>query len=135
MASRLFYPAEGALEARVVDLFCSITIGGTGTVSSFDGLGFADVTKESADGQYTLELQDSYPALLAATMTLLDDTDSNPASVGCLMRVQSEDVDASGGTPEIVIQAFTSDDGADANPASGAVLLVHLKLRNSTLRS
>jgi hypothetical protein len=121
MANRTFSPHEGALEKRVVDLFGTVTIGSSGAVSASGGAGIHRITKESAAGQYTVVLQDSYNALLWADVSLVDDTDSNPASV------------AVGTTPKIVIQGYAFDDGADANFADGAKLLIKLTLRNSSV--
>lgn len=131
MASRTFSLPEGALENRVVSLYCAVTIGSSGAVASYSGKGIASVVKESAAGQYTVTLQDQYNALLHPSMTLLDDTDSSPATVGTHMRLQSQAVSAS--TPTVVVQCYAGDDGADANPADGAVIYLKLELRNSTV--
>lgn len=136
MANRRFLPPLGALEVDVVDLFATLTIGNAGSISasggSASGKGFASFTKESAAGQYTLALSDSYNSLLWAGVTLLDDTGSNPATVAVTARVLSEDVDSSS-APEVVIQGYALDDGAAADFADGAKLLVALKLRNSSV--
>jgi hypothetical protein len=134
MANRSFRPPLGALEVDVVELFAKLTIGATGGVTavSTTSKGFASFTKESSAGQYTLALSDSYNSLLFAGITLLDATDSDPAAVGCSFRVLSEDVDHTS-TPNVVIQAYTTDDGAAANPRDGAVVQVMLKLKNSSV--
>lgn len=131
MANRMFYLPEGSLENRVVDVFVDITIGASGAVTSGAGKGVASVVKESAAGQYTITLQDQYSSLLAASIVRIHTADSDPATVGVETRLLSEAVSAA--TPTVVMQCATSDDGAKANPASGARFLVCLKLKNSTI--
>ncbi len=137
MASRTFRPPLGALEVDVVELFATLTIGTSGSISASggdaEGKGFASFTKESAAGKYTLELEDTYQELLWAGITLEDATASDSASVGTLFRVFSENVAGVSADPTIVIQAYASDDGAAANCRDGAVVKVCLKLRNSTV--
>jgi hypothetical protein len=120
------------LEVDVCSLFVEINIGAAGAVSSSSGLGIASVTKESAAGQYTIRLTDSYNKLLWASVILLDDTNSDPATAAVEARILSEDVD-NASTPNIVIQGIALDDGAAANFASGAKLLVKIELRNSSV--
>lgn len=132
MADRNFYPAHQALEINSVHLYAEINVGASGAVSSSSGLGIASVTKESAAGQYTIRLSDSYNKLLHASIMLLDDTNSDPTSVAIIGRVLSEDVD-NASTPNLVIQGVALDDGAAANFASGAKLLVKIELRNSSV--
>ena len=132
MADRNFYPAHQALEINCVSLWAEINIGAAGAVSSSSGLGIASVTKESAAGQYTIALTDSYNKLLWAGISLLDDADSDPTSVAVSARIQSEDVD-SDSAPELVIQGYDVTDGSAANFADGAKLLVKIELRNSSV--
>lgn len=132
MANRNFFSNSYSLEVDHVTLWAEINVGASGAVSSSSGLGIASVTKESTAGQYTIALSDSYNKLLHAQIMLLDDTDSNPATVAIIGRVLSEDV-ASSSAPKIVIQGVALDDGAAANFASGAKLLVKIELRNSSV--
>lgn len=132
MANRTFHPNQGSLEINVVHLYGTITVGSSGAVASSTGKGIASVTKESADGQYTVALQDSYNALLYANIQTLHSTDSAASTVGIVGRINSADV-ASSTAPVVVFQMFALDDGADANPAEGAVLYFQITLRNSSL--
>jgi hypothetical protein len=132
LANRNFYSNAYSLELDVVSLFVEINIGAAGAVSSSSGLGIASVTKESAAGQYTIRLTDSYNKLLWASVILLDDTNSDPATAAVEARILSEDVDNTS-TPNIVIQGIALDDGAPANFVSGAKLLVKIELRNSSV--
>lgn len=131
MADRSFYLPEGSLEARVCEVYVNLVVGASGAVTSGTGKGVVSVVKESAAGQYTITLQDRYTSLLSASMALLHSTDSDPTTVGVHMRLNSEAVSAA--TPTVVLQCFAGDDGADANPASGARILVCLKMKNSTV--
>lgn len=130
MANRNFYPNHKSLEVDVVHLYAQITIGASGAVSSSSGLGIASVVKESAAGQYTITLSDSYNKLLHANVFALSTTDA-AQTVGTAFRVQSQAVDAA--TPTLVIQASDTATGADANPTSGDVLYVKIELRNSSV--
>ena len=132
MANRSFYPNHQSLEVDCVHLWAEINIGASGAVSSSSGLGIASVTKETAAGQYTIALTDSYNKLLWAGISLLDDADSDPTSVAVSARIQSEDVD-SDSAPELVIQGYDVTDGSAANFANGAKLLVKIELRNSSV--
>lgn len=131
MSGRMYLPPEGALEARVVDLFGSITFGTTGSISTSSGKGIASVARNSA-GNITVTLSDSYNALLWAGATVLDTNNSSSATYATSARVYSEDVSNST-TPTVILQGYAFDDGAAADFASGAKLLVHLKLRNSSI--
>lgn len=130
MANRIFYPSKGCLEIDVCELFCEINIGSTGAVSSSSGKGIASVVRNSA-GKYTITLSDSYNKLLWADVAVLDDTNSDPVSVGTVGRLFSEDVD--GSTPTLAIQFYDFTDGSAADPADGAKVFVKIQLRNSSV--
>jgi hypothetical protein len=129
MANKSWLPVLGALEVDVVGLYGSITFGSTGAVSASSGKGIASVVRNSA-GNYTITLDDSYQALLWAGVTLLHSASSDPSTVGVEWRVASADVLSA---KTVVIQSFASDDGAAADPASGAQVLLKFDLRNSTV--
>lgn len=129
MADRSWMPPLGSLDAGVVELFCKITVGTTGSVSAGTGNGVASVAL-AATGQYTITLSDKYTSLLWAGVTLLDDTDSAATTVGIGTRLQAEAVATD---KTITVQTYALDDGADAAPASGAILYVAMKLKNSSV--
>ena len=130
MANRSFLPPEGHLEARVVKLYGTMTVGASGAVSSSSGKGIASVVHDST-GKYTVTLTDSYQSLLHHSVSLLDDTDSDPTTVGVLVRGSAEDVDNA--TPTFTFQFYDTTDGGAADPASGAVVTWELTLKNSTI--
>jgi hypothetical protein len=119
------------MEVNVVSLFCEATIGASGAVSASYGKGVTSITKETAAGQYTILLDDQYSRFLGGTVTLLDTADSDPATVGVHARIKAQTVTAS--TKTVVVQFYAGDDGAVANPASGAKFYVRLDLRNSSV--
>jgi hypothetical protein len=131
MANRSFLPPLGHLEVDVVELFGTITIGASGAVSASSGKGIASVVKETAAGQYTITLSDRYNSLLFASAVVLDDTNSDPVTVGIQPRLLSQDVNNA--TPTVAIQFYDHTDGSAANPASGAVVYVSIKVRNSSV--
>lgn len=130
MADRKFLPPLGALEVDVVDLFCTIPIGASGAVGTVVGKGVTSVTRNSA-GKYTILLSDRYNSFLWGDVSTLDDTNSDATTVGIHTRLFSEAVNNA--TPTVIIQAVAGDDGAAADPANGATLYVHFKLRNSSV--
>ncbi len=133
MANRSFHRIAGSLEIEPVMLWASITVGATGAVSASYGQGIASVTRLSA-GQYKISLADTYNKLLFADVSLLDTTDSDPTTVGVLSRIKSEQV-ASTTAPQIVIQCFNTTNGAAADPRNGALLLVKIEVRNSSVQA
>lgn len=130
MANRLWLPPSGSLEVNVCEIFGSITVGAAGAVTTSSGKGIASVVKESAAGQYTITLSDSYNSLLWAGFTLVTSTD-DAETVGTAHRINSSAVDNS--TPTVVLQCSDTATGADANPSSGSVILFTFKLKNSSV--
>lgn len=131
MANRMWLPPAGSLEVSVVELFGSITIGATGAVSAQSGKGIGTITRTSA-GLYSIPLTDTYSSFLWGGITLLDSASSDPSTVGTASRFKSQAV-SSGTAPLVTIQMYASDDGAAADPASGAVIYFTLKLKNSSV--
>jgi len=132
MANRNFYPNALSLEIDHVHLYASIVVGASGAVTSFTGKGIASVTKAAEAGRYTIALEDSYNKILDCTIQLVSTAASDPATVAVTSRVRSEQV-VHATAPSLVTQGYALDDGADADFASGATLLVHITLRNSSV--
>ena len=129
MASRIFYSPLGGLEVDIVELYGKFAVGASGAVGTTSGKGIASVTRESA-GLYTVTLSDSYNMLLWGSAAILDTADSNPTTVGVIARIKAEAVNAS---KTATFQFYAMDDGAAADPASGSVVYIALKLRNSSV--
>ena len=130
MANRLWLPPSGSLEVNVCEIFGSITIGASGAVTTSSGKGIASVVKESAAGQYTITLSDSYNSLLWGGFTLKSTTDG-AQTIGTAYRINSEAV--SNSTPTVVLQCSDTATGADATPTSGDVIIFTFKLKNSSV--
>lgn len=130
MANHTFRPPLGGLEVDVVELFGNFAVGSTGAVGTTVGKGITSVTRNST-GQYTILLDGTYNAFLWGAAGIMSTADSDPATVGVLARLEAQTVATS--TPTVVIQFYALDDGAVADPASGAVVYFTLKLRNSSV--
>lgn len=130
MANRSFHKPLGHLEIDVVTLYGSITIGAAGAVSSSTGKGIASVALTGTGG-YIVTLSDTYNAFLYADIQTLHSTDSDATTVGIHGRINAQAVNTT--TPTVTFQMFAGDDGADANPASGAVLYFQIVVRNSSV--
>jgi hypothetical protein len=132
MANRAFHQPQGHLEINVVSLFGAFTLGASGAVASSTGKGIASVTKETEAGRYTIALSDTYNGLLFADAKLLHATLSDPTTVGIFANLLSQQV-GHATAPGLVFQFVATDDGAAANPASGAVVYFRIDLRNSSV--
>jgi hypothetical protein len=134
MANRNF--ASGgkiySMHVMPVLLDLQITIGASGAVSSFSGLGVQSVTK-SATGTYAVTLQDNYNALIgivkfspqiASGVSGLDSIEQ----VGAM--VNSSNPSAAGAA--ITIQCVLN--GVVANPTSGAIVKLGIYLNNSSVQ-
>jgi hypothetical protein len=133
MADRMFLPSGGTLDVDVKTLYCQITVGATGAVTSFTGKGrgIKTVVRNSA-GNYTLTLEDQYQNLKWGDVQLVDATSSDPTSVACVGRVASAAPKAA--TPTVVIQGYLAGTpGSAADFRNGAVVMVKLELQNSTV--
>lgn len=129
--NRSFLPMGGSLEVNPVELWANATIGAAGAVDAYAGKGVASVTLVST-GRYSVNLTEGAPGFLWADAVVLNTADSNPSSVGVLVRVKSEQVNDAL-APNVVFQFYASDDGAVAAPASGAVVYFNIKVRNSSV--
>lgn len=131
MADRAFYNNVGTLENRVVHLYAKVTVGATGAPTLTSGNGIASIARNSA-GNYTITFDDTYNEFLFAHFLVENAADQAPDTVGFVPKLDSHDVDASGGgTVTFAWQA--ADDGADVELANGTVFYAKFELRNSTL--
>ncbi len=128
MAQRRFFQFRYSLQRDIVELALKATIGASGavTLSTTDSKGISSIVKETAAGQYTINLQDGYAALMHVSAIVLDPSPSTAP----IMQVISEQV-SSLTAPKLVIQALDPA-GAAANMASGSTLLVKIMLRNAS---
>lgn len=131
MANRLFKQFQGTLEAGVVKLYGSFTLGASGAVASSSCKGFTVTKTASKTGRYTLTLQDKYNGLLAANVVLQGADDAAYGSAGSLCFLRGVAVAAA--TPLLYVQVATAvASPADAEAPSGTIVYVELTLKNST---
>lgn len=130
--NRSFHKPLGSLEIDVVTIYGSYAVGATGacTLDTQNSKGVASVVRNSA-GKYTITLSEPVQKFLWGDAQLLDDTNSDPTTVGVLPRLFSAGVTAA--TPTFVIQFFNYTDGSAADPADGATVYFKLELRNSSV--
>jgi len=119
IASRNFNRRQ-ALEKEVKDLYCKLTIGGTGAVTLTEGYGFASCTRVS-QGLYRLTLQDAYRKLKSFRAVVV-----SSSAEDLTFQVKLETV----ATTKLV-EFFTLASGSVADPASGDVILVKLEVKNT----
>jgi hypothetical protein len=129
MANRFWKRDRAGLEQGVVDLYASVAIGATGapTLSAANSKGVASIARNSA-GKYTLTLQDQYNRILAlqTAIKLASGAPSATSSVQAVLRSDSV-------SSKSVVIEFVDSTGAAVEVVSGATLLVHLQLKNSSV--
>lgn len=123
MADHAWQPILGALEVGTVSVFCAVTVGAAGAVTGFTGKGVKSVVRNSA-GNYTINLADSYPAVLFVDLEVIQ------ATAAPFFQVASQNVAST--TPNVVVQAFNGA-AAATDPGVGSTVLVNLTLKNSSV--
>lgn len=132
MANRRFYRGTSfcSLERELVKLFGSVVIAAAGAVHLVKGMGIKGVTKEIADGQYTIELEDAYKRYMFGNANFVSAAGSGVAKVEVLANPANFQKDFTT-NKTIVIQCFDFA-GAAVNPAAGSVLSFDAWVRNSS---
>lgn len=131
MANRMFKQFQGTLEAGIVKLYGTITIGASGAVSASSCKGFSVVKTATKTGRYTLTLQDKYTGLLAASFTLQGAADAAFGSAGSHCFVRGVSVTTT--IPLLYLQIATAAASpVDTEAPSGTIVYVELTLKNST---
>ncbi len=134
MADRMFRPGPQSLETDPIIIWGSMTVGSTGAVSSStagNGRGILTIARSDV-GKYTVTLSDAYSSFLYADCRVMDQTLETPATVGIYANLFSQAVSTIA-TPTVVFQFIALDDGAAADPASGAVVYFEIKVKNSSV--
>lgn len=127
MASRAFTQFRYSLCKDVVDLYASITIGGTGapTLDSGKCKGFSAISRTSA-GLYSITLEDKYQRILSIGATIKVGSGSPAAPAMFLV------ADTVGTDKKFSIQFNDLETPAATELGSGEVVLLHVTLSNST---
>ena len=123
------YNRQLSFEVDTVSIFGQIVVGATGAVASFAGGGIKAVTKETAAGQYTIELTKKFDRLLALKVTPVKATASSVLQVQAITADLQGDFRSDG---KVVIQCLDETPAA-VNPASGEILLVEIVARRSSV--
>lgn len=127
MANRTFKPGAVAIEAGLVCLYGRFTTTGTtGAIASQDCRGFS--VAETGLGEYTITLEDNYNDLRMLTTSVIDSVVSG--TEGQSSSVISEDV-ANG---SLVIAFISGSTGVVDDLGDGAVALIEITLKNSTVK-
>lgn len=135
MSSHSFHRMLGALEIDVVHLYARFTVGAAGVATIVSAPGSKGITSivRSAAGKYVVTLDDAYYQFLMGHAVVQDATNSDPTTVGVLARVFSETVSTPANPGVVTIQFYNVANGSAADPRNGAVVLVKLEMRNSTV--
>lgn len=120
-----------SLEQDVCSLFFSLNVGASGAVSSISGGGLKAITKEIADGQYEIELSDSWNQILSFSSCIVDDALSNSAQVQIFENPASLQSDFKSDKKfKVQVLDFA---GAAVNPTDGAQIKFEVKVRRSSV--
>jgi hypothetical protein len=134
MANRDLKPAPGNLEQGVVQLFGSFLVGASGAVTSgsVKGGGISTVVKEATAGQYTVTLSDRWNRLLKADAKVVLATIAAALPQAQILMAPSTLQSGFKADGKIVIQ-FVDAAGAAVNPDSGAMVMMDMIVRNSSV--
>lgn len=127
MANRLYKQFGASPDSGKVSFHGFITIGATGAVSAFKGLGISSVVK-TATGVYTVTMEDVFPAFLGANAIVV--FNGVPVVASVAMK-QSPTVDP--GPLKSVVLHTLDFAGAAVNPDSGSRIYFEIKMRNSSV--
>lgn len=131
MASRMYQQFQYTAERSPVQLFATIAVGSAGAVSAKKGYGISSVVKETADGQYTIVLEDKFSRCLAVQAQVVHDSISGVIAVQTLEIPANLQGAVAAGTG-FKIQCVDAS-GVAVNPESGAQLFVQIHVVNSSV--
>jgi hypothetical protein len=138
--SRLLHPFRGTPTHGVIKLYGKMTTSTSGTIASSSCDGFTITKTGSETGRYTIQLGSSTDQLKAAELlgcnvTIIGADDAAyTADAGISWFVRDDDV-ATDGTFEIQFSTDPTTDGtqADAELENGAIILVEITIKNSSV--
>jgi len=139
MANRNLARDGGSPQKGLVNLLGFFTTTTTGTLSTVSTAftpvkqaGFTLTKVGATAGRYLLTLQDKYVALLSvAAMASITGGAAFPVANGVTAFVRDAAVSAA--TPVLTIQFARTDTGADAEVPDGAIILIDVQLKNSSV--
>lgn len=131
MANRSFTEFSQSLEKGVVTLFMRASFGASGavTLDATNSKGISTIVK-TGTGDYTITLSDTYNRLFAIKATWDESGNAGIAPLGPVVFLKGNSVTTATPTIEIITGNYTN--GAATNPASTEVLLLEIRLKNSS---
>lgn len=124
-------------EKDTVTIYGAFTVGSSGAVASIEGGGLGSVTKESAAGQYSIELSDAFQRLLFVDAVIVDDDISQIVKHQILEVGSSLQTDFKADKTFKIqfLGATAADDTAQiaANLASGAKVMLKIVCRRTSV--
>ena len=127
MANRLYKQFCVSPDSGLVFLHGYVTIGATGAVSAFKGLGISNVVRTAA-GVYTVTMEDVFPAFLGANAIVVFNGVTVVASIA-----MKQDPTIDPGPLKSVVLHTLDFAGAAVNPDSGSRIYFEIKMRNSSV--
>lgn len=119
MADRFFQGDPRELEREICHLRLAITLGASGAIASQVSIG-ASAVKGAGAGEYTVTLEDRYPAFRGFSFAL-----ETPAAADSHVELRSKNL----ATRVFSFRTVTA--GAEANLASGAIIYLDLYMKNT----
>ena len=127
MANRLYKQFSVTPDSGLVSFHGSVTIGATGAVSAYKGLGISSVVRTAA-GVYTVTMEDVFPAFLGANAMVVFNGVPVVASVA-----MKQDPTINPGPLKSVVMHTLDFAGAAVDPDSGSRIYFEIKMRNSSV--
>lgn len=127
MANRLYKQFGASPDSGLVSFHGFITIGATGAVSAFKGLGISTVVR-TATGVYTVTMVDVFPAFLGANAIVVFNGVTVVASIA-----MKQDPTIDPGPLKSVVLHTLDFAGAAVNPDSASRIYFEIKMRNSSV--
>ena len=131
MSNRIFNQ-ELALEKQVCHLYGNFDVGASGAVSNTVGLGISSVVKETADGSYTITLQDAYDKLLGFNHIFISDAVGGSGVGSVEINEVESTIQTTFKTKSFKIQLYDYA-GAAVNAASGTRVMFEIVARRSSV--
>jgi len=127
MSNRLYKQFGASPDSGMVSLHGYVTIGATGAVSAYKGLGISTVVR-TATGVYTVTMEDAFPAFLGANAIVV----YNGVPVVASVAMKQAPTTDPGPLKSVVLHTLDFA-GAAVNPDSGSRIYFEIKMRNSSV--
>jgi hypothetical protein len=126
MADRNFTEFRYSLEKKVVDLYATCAMSGSGAGALTYAKGIVSIAKDGQTaGQYIVTLKDPYKRLLGVDITFQD---GSAVPLTCFHYVKAETV----ATTKLITLVFAIADKTPTDPAATSILKLKISLSNSS---